>query len=202
MMAVDSKPDSTSPAPNGAAAPTRRKRSSSLLAVRSSLPSVESSLDEFIAKANQTLVDAASWQAAGQQAKAEDERRREADALRWKAAEQQLREGEAREHSLRRQLDGLQGKLAEAEARAAVASNGNNEGIVAELRLRLNRTEERITAAEDRARSAEERAGQLAEQLEAARAAAATAVAAPPPVTTRAPSYSDADVEQRLRLAE
>src|SRR5258706_4948586 len=130
MMAVESKqggtasvpPTGVAPtgvvAPNGSSGPRRRKRPSSLMAVATSLPSVETSLDEFIARANQTLTDAASWQKIEQEAKQEDDKRREADALRWKAAEQQLREGELREQTLRRQLDGLQGKLAEAEARA------------------------------------------------------------------------------------
>src|SRR5258708_7466181 len=44
--------------PNGKA---RRKRPSSLMTAASSLPSVESSLDEFISRANQTLTDAHSW---------------------------------------------------------------------------------------------------------------------------------------------
>src|SRR4051794_3510928 len=70
-----------------------RKRSSSLMQIQSSLPSVESSLDEFIARANQTLTDPASWQAEQVKQAEEDEQRKEADALRWKAAEHQLREG-------------------------------------------------------------------------------------------------------------
>src|SRR5512140_1318325 len=85
--------------------PRRRKRPSSLLAAATSLPSVENSLDEFIARANQTLSDPSEWRAAEQQARQEDETRREADQLRWRAAEQQMRESEAREQSLRRQLD-------------------------------------------------------------------------------------------------
>ena len=40
-----------------AAGKAKRKRSSSLMAIQSSLPSVENSLDEFIARANETLVD-------------------------------------------------------------------------------------------------------------------------------------------------
>ena len=74
MMAVDSKQgDSTNPVqgaltgtPSLPAASTNgstngqkrtRKRPSSLLAQGTSLPSVESSLDEFIARANETAVD-------------------------------------------------------------------------------------------------------------------------------------------------
>src|SRR5262245_43375788 len=146
----------------------RKKRPSSLLAVATSLPSVETSLDEFIARANQTLVDADQWRAVEQQAREEDEKRREADALRWKAAEQQLREGELREKTLRSQLDGLQGKLAEAEARAAVASNGNQDGVVADLKVRLSRME-------DKARSAEDRAATLADELVVAKTASVKA---------------------------
>src|SRR5262249_9641656 len=115
-------------APNG----KRKKRPSSLLAVATSLPSVESSLDEFIARANQTMVDQQNWDLAEREAKQEDEKRKEADALRWKAAEQQLREHEARETSLRRQLDGLQGKLAEAEARVAVALSSSGQMAAAQ----------------------------------------------------------------------
>ena len=85
-----------------AANPRRRKRPSSLLAAGTSLPSVETSLDEFIARANQTLSDPSEWRHAEQAAKQEDDHRREADQLRWKAAEQQMREGEVREQSLRR----------------------------------------------------------------------------------------------------
>src|SRR5262249_18411617 len=140
MIAVDSKGGSnnTNGVSNGQ--PRRRKRASSLLAVATSLPSVESSLDEFIARANQTQIDTENWQKVeieARQAKLEeDDKRREADALRWKAAEQQLREGEMREQTLRRQLDGLQGKLAEAEARAAVAVGNNQDALMADLQAR------------------------------------------------------------------
>ena len=101
--------------------PKRTSRHSALMKAASALPTVESSLEEFIAKANQTLVDVGGWGAADQAAKAAEEKRREQDALRWKQAEQQMRESEARELALRPKLDGLQGKLAEAEARAAIA---------------------------------------------------------------------------------
>ena len=144
----------------------RRKRPSSLMEAATSLPSVETSLDEFIARANSTLVDADKWRAVEQQAREEDEKRREADSLRWKAAEQQLREGGIREQSLRSQLDGLQGKLAEAEARAAVASSGSGQvGVIADLKVRLSNMEEK-------ARDAEQRVTSLAEELEVARSKA------------------------------
>ncbi|MBL9018331.1 MAG: hypothetical protein JNL83_29355, partial [Myxococcales bacterium] len=42
---------------NGKLTKGNRKRPSSLMATASTLPKVEHSLDEFIAKANQTLVD-------------------------------------------------------------------------------------------------------------------------------------------------
>ena len=141
----------------------RRKRPSSLLAQAVSLPSVESSLDEFIARANETLSDSSSAfdaaRTAEKELKQEDEKRKEADGLRWKAAEQQMRESHAREESLRRQLDGLQGKLAEAEARAAVASaGGSQDGIIADLKVRLTAADDRLRTADDRIRTAEERA--------------------------------------------
>src|SRR5262245_30761884 len=106
MMAVDSKQDSSVPAtgtptagtPNAASTPAgmtavsangknKRKRPSSLLAQATSLPSVESSLDDFIARANETLGDANFDAArnAERELKQEDETRKEADALRWKA---------------------------------------------------------------------------------------------------------------------
>src|SRR5262245_4514722 len=142
-MAVDSsKPGATTilgagTPPNGSAANgamatlAKRRRPSSLMKAASELPSVEHSLEEFIAKANQTLVDADSWAQADQQAREEEAKRKEQDAQRWKQAELQMRESEAREASLRRQLDGLQGKLAEAEARAAVAMSASASGSMA-----------------------------------------------------------------------
>ncbi len=175
----------------------RRKRPSSLLSAADSLPSVETSLDEFISRANQTLTDPDSWQAAEHAAKQEDDARREADQLRWRAAEQQLREGEAREQSLRRQLDGLQGRLAEAEARAAVAGSGSQDGVIADLKMRLTRADERIANAEAHAQQADGRAHQLAHELTAARAAAQ-----PPVSTPSAQFFSDGEAEERIRLAE
>src|SRR5262245_29929323 len=101
MMAVESKQSSPGiPAPASGATPAstlagvqvtngkpRRKRPSSLMAQAAQLPSVENSLDDFIARANETLVDPASFNTEKVRA-AEDEKRKEADALRWKAAEQ------------------------------------------------------------------------------------------------------------------
>ncbi|HSK00867.1 MAG TPA: hypothetical protein VK932_06485, partial [Kofleriaceae bacterium] len=136
----------------------------------SELPSVEHSLDEFIAKANQTLVDASTWAEMDQKAREEEARRREQDAQRWKQAELQMRESEAREASLRRQLDGLQGKLAEAEARAAVAMSASssgglavaNEVAMADLKVQLEQSQQRLRAAEEQAR-------RLSADLESAR---------------------------------
>ena len=80
-MAVDSKQGSNANSPtNGASAngqSRKRKRPSSLLAVASQLPTVESSLEEFIAKANQTLVDPSSWDSAEKQAKQQDSPQRQ-----------------------------------------------------------------------------------------------------------------------------
>ncbi|MEP6865252.1 MAG: hypothetical protein ABJE66_31830 [Deltaproteobacteria bacterium] len=172
----------------------RRKRPSSLLTAASSLPSVESSLDEFISRANQTLTDADSWNAAEVAAKQEDESRRENDLLRMRAAEQQLREGEAREQSLRRQLDGLQGRLAEAEARAAVAGSGSQDGVIADLKLRLTRADERIANAEAHAHQADLRAQQLTVDLTAAKNAV--------PATPSAQFFQAGDSDERVRVAE
>jgi hypothetical protein len=180
----------------------RRKRSSSLMQIQSSLPSVESSLDDFIARANQTLTDPATWQADQVKQAEEDEQRREQDALRWKAAEQQLREAEAREQSLRRQLDGLQGRLAEAEARAAVAGNaGNQDGVIADLKIRMQRMDEKIRAAEQQAQQSQHRAEQLAVELTTARSQAAAAAAAPA-VRDSLPTYENEELQERVRIAE
>jgi hypothetical protein len=178
----------------GANGKARRKRPSSLLTAASSLPSVESSLDEFISRANQTLTDADSWNAAEVAAKQEDESRRENDLLRMRAAEQQLREGEAREQSLRRQLDGLQGRLAEAEARAAVAGSGNQDGVIADLKMRLTRADERIANAEAHAHQSDLRAQQLTVELGAAKAAV--------PATPSAQFFAGGDADDRVRIAE
>jgi hypothetical protein len=94
---------------NGTGKVPRSKRPSQLSKSALSLPAVESSLEEFIAKANQTLVDVNTWDKVEKDAKQEDAKRKEGDAQRWKATEQQMRDAEVREMSLRRQLDGLQG---------------------------------------------------------------------------------------------
>ena len=182
--------------PAVSASKPKRKRPSSLMAQAAELPSVENSLDEFIARANETLVDPAAFNT-NQVRAAEDEARKEADALRWKAAEQQMRESQAREQSLRRQLDGLQGKLAEAEARAAVAGAGSpQDGVVADLKVRLSSYDQKV-------REAEERSQQLAKELAAAKAAQQAAAAAATAVANDSMSGADADeLEQRARLAE
>lgn len=183
---------------NGKAA-NRRKRPSSLLAVANQLPSVENSLDDFISRANQTLTDPDQWHAAENASKAEDEQRREADQLRARAAEQQLREGEQREVSLRRQLDGLQGQLAEAEARAAVANNGGTQdGVIADLKIRLSRADERIVAAVQSANQADGRVQQISSELASAKAAAVSA-----PFQSAQFFTGDAsEADERVRLAE
>jgi hypothetical protein len=217
MMAVDSKLGETklgvvaTNGANGAAvngtqpngAPTalpgqvaegtkRTKRTSSLMKSASSLPKVEHSLDEFIARANQTLVDVSNWGTADQQAREQDEKRREVDALRWKQAESQMRESEVRESTLRRQLDGLQGKLAEAEARAAVA--GTQMGSAAhDTKIEALRAE--IEQAAQRMRVSEQRSQELSKALEVAK----TEVAARP---VFAIEPDDNDAEERIRHAE
>ncbi|HEX4455723.1 MAG TPA: hypothetical protein VH143_32910 [Kofleriaceae bacterium] len=190
-MAAESKKDGANGA-NGANGKARPKRRSSLemLAQSQPLPSVERSLEEFIARANETATDPESWKAAEHQAKAEDDARRQADEVRWKAAEHQLREREARETSLRRQLDGLQGKLAEAEARAAIAGTAEHDGVVADLKMQLLAAGDRINAAQVREREL---------VLEAAKARASS-----PSISQLVPSaeYNDEEADARVRLAE
>ncbi len=210
-MAVDSsKPGASTSL--GAGAPTngnttnaavaalaKRKRPSSLMKAASELPTVEHSLEEFIAKANQTLVDASTWAEADQKAREEEARRREQDAQRWKQAELQMRESEAREASLRRQLDGLQGKLAEAEARAAVAMSASSSGAMAvanetalsDLKAQLEQSQQRLRAAEEQTR-------RLTSDLESARLEAG----APRASAVSAGEASDAGADERIRIAE
>ena len=64
---TDDKPGTNGHASNG----SRGKRRSSLMQAAVALPSVESSLEDFIARANSTLVDVDAWEA---QARAERER--------------------------------------------------------------------------------------------------------------------------------
>ncbi len=192
--------NSSGPNGNGKAAANRRKRPSSLLAAANQLPSVENSLDDFISRANQTLTDPDQWHAAENASKAENEQRREADQLRARAAEHQLREGEQRETSLRRQLDGLQGQLAEAEARAAVAnSGGTQDGVIADLKMRLSRADERIVAAEQFANQADGRVQAISNELASAKASAAS-------VPTHSSQFfaggDAADADERVRMAE
>ena len=175
--------------PNGK--PARKRRPSQLLQVASSLPTVETSLDQFIARANETSANE-TWAAAEQNAKQIDEAQREADSLRWKAAEHQLRESEAREASLRRQLDGMQGQLADAEARAAVAgsmtdANRAADGVIATLKLQIQR-------AEATAKAAEERAQKISLELAAEKAKG--------PVEPIASFQASEDLELRVRVAE
>jgi hypothetical protein len=197
-MAVDTKQGGTvNGASNGANGKAARRRVSQLMTVASSLPNVEHSLDEFIAKANQTLVDV-NWGAAETAAKEEDEQRRQQDMLRMRAAEHQLREGEAREQSLRRQLDGLQGKLAEAEARAAVAGAGaSSTSMPSEAALQQLR--QQIDAAEAQREAAEAKTSKLTAALDQAKNEIAMARAS----STAIPiGEVDGDAAERVRVAE
>jgi hypothetical protein len=181
--------------PAVSASKPKRKRPSSLMAQAAELPSVENSLDEFIARANETLIDPNEFNTQKVRA-AEDDARKEAAALRWKAAEQQMRESQARETSLRRQLDGLQGKLAEAEARAAVAGAGSpQDGVVADLKVRLSGYDQKV-------REAEERSQQLAKELAAAKQAQLAAAAAAATPSESLSGIDQEELEQRARLAE
>lgn len=197
-MAVDSK-HGVNGSSNGRLSNAGRKRPSSLMQTASSLPKVEHSLDEFIAKANQTLVDVSTWGAAETEAKAEDGKRREQDALRMRAAETQMKEGEAREQSLRRQLDGLQGKLAEAEARAAVA--GSTMGSAAHDQT-LAQLRAQIDAAEAQRKASELKNTQLSSALSEAKNEVAIARASAPAISTPTQSFDDGEAAERVRVAE
>jgi len=170
----------------------RAPRTSALMKAASKLPTVEHSLEAFIAKANETMVDVGSWGAADQAAKEAEEKRREQDALRWKQAEQQMRDNEQREQAMRRQLDGLQGKLAEAEARAAVAGalsgSSQNDAALAELKKQIEETTERMRAAEDKAQ-------QVQRELVNVRMTGSMPAVTPLEVNARG-------TEERVRLAE
>ncbi len=213
-MAVESKGGSTTNGANGAvpngaassngatnataggtganAAVPRRKRSSSLMKNASSLPTVEHSLEEFIAKANQTLVDVSGW---GEDNKQVDPVRKEADAARWKQAEHQMRDSEVREQSLRRQLDGLQGKLAEAEARAAVAGtqmgSAAHDTTISDLKSQIDKAIQRM-------RSAEERSQELQQALTSVKAEASAKISTP----SLSHGIDDDEAAERVRLAE
>ena len=175
---------------------TRAPRNSALMKAASALPTVERSLEAFIAKANETLVDVGNWgaeeQAAKEAAKAAEEKRREQDALRWKQAEQQMRESDQREQAMRRQLDGLQGKLAEAEARAAVAGalsgSSANDSALHELKKQIEEATERM-------RAAEEKSHQVQRELASAKLTGAMPAVAPLEITTHG-------TDERVRLAE
>ena len=173
----------------------KRKRSSSLMKNASSLPTVEHSLEEFIAKANQTLVDVSSWE----EAKEQDAHRKEQDAQRWKQAEVQMRESEAREASLRRQLDGLQGKLAEAEARAAVA--GTQMGSAAHDTT-INELRTQIEKAMQRMRAAEERSQELASEVTRLNAEGSARTPLPVAPSGSSVSIDEDEAAERIRLAE
>ena len=173
----------------------KRKRPSSLMKQAGALPTVEHSLEEFIAKANQTLVDVSSWE----EAKEQDAQRREQDANRWKQAEVQMRESEAREAALRRQLDGLQGTLAEAEARAAVA--GTQVGSAAHD-MQINELKTQIEKAMQRMRAAEERSQELASEVSRLQAEGSARTPLPVAPSGSSVSIDEDEAAERVRLAE
>ncbi|MBA3397606.1 MAG: hypothetical protein H0T89_33590 [Deltaproteobacteria bacterium] len=158
----------------------------------SSLPTVEHSLEEFIAKANQTLVDVSGW---GEDNKQVDPARKEHDAQRWKQAEHQMRDSEVREQSLRRQLDGLQGKLAEAEARAAVAGtqmgSAAHDTTISDLKSQIDKAIQRM-------RSAEERSQELQQALASVKAEASAKISTP----SLSNGIDEDEAAERIRLAE
>src|SRR5262245_36938202 len=127
--------------------PSRTKRRSSLMQAAVALPTVESSLEEFIARANSTLVDVDQWEA---EARAEKERqvREQSDAeqSRIARAEQVVRDEATRErstlqariHILENELADAQARRAELEAKVTVLSSDNGHAAaVADLEGRL-----------------------------------------------------------------
>ncbi|MCA9678200.1 MAG: hypothetical protein KC464_24450, partial [Myxococcales bacterium] len=74
---------------------TRSRRTSALMAVAQSLPTVESSLEDFIARANATLVDVGGWGLGEEQLRAEREQAergaRDAEAARIREAQDKAR---------------------------------------------------------------------------------------------------------------
>ncbi len=188
-------PGAVQSAAQSSAALPRRKRSSSLMQNAAALPTVEHSLEEFIAKANQTLVDVSGWGSGDQELKAEEGKRREQDAQRWKQAENQMLESEVREQSLRRQLDGLQGKLAEAEARAAVAGtqvgSAAHDSTISDLKSQIDKAMQRMRVSEERS-----------QELVAALASAKAEVQARPVTPVAIGGLDEDEASERVRLAE
>ncbi len=186
-MSLQTKTPAATPFANGTAANghavtgltgTRRKRTSSLMQVAAALPSVESSLEDFISRANSTP-DTGGWGLAVDSAvqeqraveiahiEAEADRRRQQDQARWKQVEAQLKaESEIREIALRKQLDSLQGKLAAAEARAAVAADTDGgaaaNAAMAQLQQQVAKAEDRVRAAEAAAKAAQAKNNEMA----------------------------------------
>jgi hypothetical protein len=92
-----------------------------LRALAGQLPSVAEALEAFIARANETELAVAAWDAAPARTETQIEDDAAAEA-RARVAETELRDAEARAQALRRELDELQAKLAAAEARAAASA--------------------------------------------------------------------------------
>ncbi|MBP9085050.1 MAG: hypothetical protein KBG15_02990 [Kofleriaceae bacterium] len=171
--------------------------------VAAALPSVESSLEDFISRANSTP-DAGGWGLAVDSAvqeqraveiaqiEADADRRRQQDQARWKQVEAQLKaESEIRENALRKQLDSLQGKLAAAEARAAVAADTDGgaaaNAAMAQLQQQVAKAEERVRTAEAAAKAAQAKNNEMAAEAATVKPAAAAPVA----------MYSGGDAELR-----
>jgi hypothetical protein len=163
----------------------RRKRTSSLMQAAAALQSVESSLEDFISRANSTgdtghAGESTSWKITGDMAareakaaeiahiEAEAEQRRQTDAVRWRQAEVQLRsEAEAKENALRKQVDVLQNRLAASEARVAIAADGESNGAaavaaMAQLQAQLAKAEERARSTDTALQIAQNKVNELA----------------------------------------
>jgi len=153
-MSTEEKHGSNGHNGNGHSTTARPRRRSSLMQAAVALPTVESSLEDFIARANATLVDVDAWES---EARAEKERqaRESADAeqAKLREVETSLRADAARERGLlERRIETLQQELAEAQARRAelearVAVLGSQQALSATV----DELEAKLAAAENRA---------------------------------------------------
>jgi chromosome segregation ATPase len=193
----------------------RRRRTSALMKAAQTMPTVEASLDDFIARANQTLLDVGGWGISEEQARIEKERAqreaRDAEDNRVRDAQLQVRaEADRREAALTRRLIELETKLAEAEAHAALAHQGEDAkgSALAELRARADGAESRARAGEDRIHGLEDKLKAALEKARAAeekaRLADAARAAFAPEGAAPAPSGDDSArvhaAEERVRI--
>ena len=159
---TDDKPGTNGHASNG----SRGKRRSSLMQAAVALPSVESSLEDFIARANSTLVDVDAWEA---QARAERERvardAQSAEDAKIRQAEEAVRaDANAQRQRLEKRIGDLEAELADVSARRAeleakVAVLGSSQAMTATV----SDLEAKLAAADEKAKAAEAKAAEPVE---------------------------------------